>query len=455
MSTQQHKGISIKTLLVWLVTALAIAAVIALPIWIKNKNAGNPQNGSRGGGPGSGQATPVGVATARVGNMDVTLNALGTVTARFTATVKPRVDGLLLRVLFAEGQAVKAGNVLAEIDPEPFKIQLEQAEGQLARDQALLMNARLDLERYRGLLAKDSIAKQQVDTQEALVRQYEGTVKTDRAAVDNARLQLEYTRVTAPISGRIGLRLIDPGNMVHASDATGLAVITQTRPIDIVFSIPEQDLADVITATRSGPQLEVTAYDRDNKAQLATGKLLTIDNQIDVSTGTVKLKAEFANDDQSLFPNQFVNTRLHVKTLQDVVLAPTAAVQRGTRGTYCYIVNPDGGSQAGSGERGKAQPEATVDLRLIKLGPADDNMAVILEGIHAGEQVVIDGTDRLRQDAKIVLIDAEERARIQNAGTKEGGGKEKGTGKGDGSGKRGGKGGKGDSAAATDGGSRS
>jgi len=418
MSAQQRKGISIKTLLVWLVAALAIAGAIALPVWVKDKNAANPQGGGgRGGGPGGSQPTPVGVAKARTGNMDVILNALGTVTARSTATVKPRVDGLLLRVLFSEGQAVKAGEVLAEIDPEPFKIQLEQAQGQLARDEALLMNARLDLERYRGLLAKDSIAKQQVDTQEALVRQYEGTVKTDRAAVSNARLQLGYTHVTAPISGRIGLRLVDPGNMVRASDATGLAVITQTHPIDIVFSIPEQELAEVAAATRSGPPLDVTAYDRDNKVRLTAGKLLTIDNQIDLATGTVKLKAEFTNEDESLFPNQFVNARLRVKTLRDAVLAPTAAVQRGTRGVYCYVVNT-GEARAESGEGDKAQSEASVDLRLVKLGPSDGAMVVILEGVHAGEQVVIDGTDRLRQDAKIVVIDAEERARMQESRAK-------------------------------------
>ena len=470
MSAQQRQGISIKTVLVWLVALLAVAAVVALPVWVKDKNAANPQAGGRGGGPGGGgQPTPVGVATARLGDMDVIQNALGTVTARSTATVRPRVDGLLLRVLFSEGQAVKAGDTLAEIDPEPFKIQLEQAEGQLARDEALLANARLDLERYRGLLAKDSIAKQQVDTQAALVRQYEGTVKTDRAAVDNARLQLQYTRVAAPISGRIGLRLIDPGNMVHASDATGLAVITQTQPIDIVFSIPEQYLGEVAAAMRSGPALEVAAYDRDNTTRLATGKLLTIDNQIDLATGTVKLKAEFANKDQSLFPNQFVNARLRVKTLQNVVLAPTAAVQQGTRGLYCYVVNAgndspgafmstvnrekayaaaekthavskakDGAGNAPkkeSGEEGKDKtpppPTATVDLRLVKVGPSDGNMVTILEGVHAGEQVVIDGIDRLRQDAKIVVINAEERARMQEAGAKGGGGKGKGHGKND------------------------
>ncbi|MCL2589817.1 MAG: MdtA/MuxA family multidrug efflux RND transporter periplasmic adaptor subunit [Betaproteobacteria bacterium] len=456
MSAQQRKGISIKTLLVWLVAVLAIAAVIALPVWVKGKNATNPQGSGRGSGSGGGQSTPVGVATARVGNMDVTLNALGTVAARATATVKPRVDGLLLHVLFSEGQAVKAGDVLAEIDPEPFKIQLVQAEGQLARDEALLMNSRLDLERYRGLLAKDSIARQQVDTQEALVRQNEGVVKTDRAAVSNARLQLEYTRITAPLSGRIGLRQVDPGNMVHVSDTTGLAAITQTQPINIVFSIPEQDLSEVAAAIRSSSPLEVAAYDRDNKVLLATGKLLTIDNQIDLATGTVKLKAEFTNEDESLFPNQFVNVRLRVKTLQDVVLAPTAAVQRGTNGAYCYVVSgADSAPKAEPVEGGKVQPEATVDLRLLKVGPSDGNLVTIFEGVHAGEQVVIDGTDRLRQDAKVVLVDAEARARMQESGAKGGSGKGKGGDDGDGK-----KGGKGDSsegggAPARDGGMRS
>ncbi len=457
MSAQQRKSIPTKTLLVWLVIALAIAAAIALPIWLKEKNAANPQSGRGGGpgGPGGDQPTPVGVATARTGEMDVVLNALGTVTARSTATVKPRVDGLLLRVLFTEGQTVKAGDVLAEIDPEPFKIQLDQVQGQLARDEALLVNARLDLERYRGLLAKDSIAKQQVDTQEALVRQYEGTVKTDRAAVDNARLQLGYTRVAAPISGRIGLRQVDPGNMVHASDTTGLAVITQTRPINIVFSIPEQDLSEVAAAMRAGPPLEVAAFDRENKKPLAAGKLLTIDNQIDVTTGTVKLKAEFANEDETLFPNQFVNARLRVKTLHDAVLVPTAAVQRGTRGVYCYVVAdagkpgtdakaaPEAGAEApaaqNKADKSNQPPQgqsATVDLRLVTTGPSDGTAVAILSGIDAGERVVIDGTDRLRQDAKIVVIDAEERTRMQETRKKEGDVKNNGKGNGKSNGKK-------------------
>ncbi|HJV92238.1 MAG TPA: efflux RND transporter periplasmic adaptor subunit, partial [Azonexus sp.] len=252
---------------------------------------------------------PVKAAQARIGSLDVAVTALGTVTASNTATVKPRVDGQLIRINFREGQLVKSGDLLAEIDPRPFQIQLDQVRGQLLKDEALLAAAKVDLERYQGLLAKDSIAKQQVDTQEALVRQYRGTVEADKALEANARLQLGFARVTSPAAGRLGLRQVDVGNMVRSSDAGGLVVITQTQPIHLVFAIPSESLGNVVGRLQKGDALVVEAWSRDSKTLLTEGKLVSVDNQIDVTTGTVKLKAEFANRDNSLFPNQFVNAR--------------------------------------------------------------------------------------------------------------------------------------------------
>jgi multidrug efflux system membrane fusion protein len=331
---------------------------------------------------------PVAAVAAQRGDIDVLINALGTVTARNTVTVKPRVDGQLLHVGFQEGQLVREGDLLAEIDPRPFQAMLDQASGQLARDQALLANAQLDVGRYRDLLAKDSIASQQVDAQEALVRQYQGTVQTDRGAVDTARLQLAFTRITAPLSGRLGLRQVDVGNMVHASDAGGLVVITQTQPISVVFAIPADNLGAVVKHVQAREKLLVDAWDRDGKTKLASGVLLSLDNQIDTTTGTVKIKAEFANTDNSLFPNQFVNARLRVETRHDATLIPLAAIQRGTLGTYVYVVN------------GEAK---TVSTRAVTLGPNTADTVAIEKGLEAGEQVVVDGADKLRQGAKIEL----------------------------------------------------
>lgn len=346
--------------------------------------------GRRGGLGGNNKPIPVRAANVKQGDVQVTVDGLGTVTARNTATVKARVDGPLLSIAFAEGQTVSRGDLLAEIDPRPFQVQLSQAQGQLARDQALLASAQVDLERYQGLLAKDSIAKQQVDTQAALVKQYQGTVQVDQAQVDNAKLQLGYTRVTAPISGRLGLRQVDVGNTVHASDATGIVLITQTQPIAVVFPLPADKLGSVLNRQRSGAVLQVEALDRDGKTVLAKGRLVSADNQIDLATGTVKLKAEFDNRDNALFPNQFVNARLHVETRANAVMVPAAAVQRGAQGSFVYAVNAEG----------------VVNVRPVVLSPtgSTSEFLVVDKGVQAGERVVIDGLDKLRDGGKVELI---------------------------------------------------
>ncbi|MFN3397270.1 MAG: MdtA/MuxA family multidrug efflux RND transporter periplasmic adaptor subunit [Sulfurimicrobium sp.] len=373
-----------KNKVIWLAIAVLMIGGVAAAIF-HGRQGTQPSQGGPHGMNGAGQAVPVVTATARSGDIDIVIDALGTVTARNTVTVRPRVDGLLARIAFREGQTVRAGEVLAEIDPRTFQAQLDQANGQLERDQALLANARLDLERYRGLLAKDSIAGQQVDAQVALVRQYEGQVATDRGQADNARLQLEFTRVTAPVSGRLGLRLVDAGNMVHASDSGGLVVITQTQPIAVVFAIPADSLPAVIAKLQANETLEVEAWDREDKTRLATGKLLTADNQIDVTTGTVKLKAEFSNADNALFPNQFVNVRLRVETRHGLTLAPVAAIQRGTQGAFFYVV----------------RDSRTVSLRPVVLGPVSGDVVAVEKGLVPGEQVVTDGVDKLRDGAKV------------------------------------------------------
>ena len=345
--------------------------------------------GPRGGGPRGERPVPVTVATIVTGDIRVTVPALGSVVPRNLVTVRSRVDGPLLAVKFVEGQPVKAGEVLALIDPEPFRAALEQARGQLARDQALLKNARIDLERYRGLLAQDSIARQQVDTQEALVRQYQGTVQTDEGNLRSAELQLSYTTIKAPISGRVGLRAVDPGNIVKASDAAGLVTIAQVSPITAVFPVPEERLPAIMKRVREGRGLKVEAWDREMKTRLAEGSLLAVDAQIDSTTGTVKLKADFANKDGSLFPNQFVNVRLLLDTLSGVVTVPTAALQQGSKGSFVYRLSADG----------------KVAAVPVRLGPADAGKAAVEEGLAAGDRVVVDGLDKLKDGAKVEAID--------------------------------------------------
>jgi multidrug efflux system membrane fusion protein len=343
-------------------------------------------------------------AAARKGSIDVAISALGTVTPRNMVTVRSRVDGELLRVAFSEGQMVKTGELLAEIDPRPFEVQLTQALGQLAKDQALLKNAQVDLERYKTLLAQDSISGQQVDTQESLVRQYEAAIKTDQGAVDNAKLQLTYSRITAPISGRVGLRQVDPGNMIHASDSNGLVVITQLQPITVLYPIPEDNLPRVMKRMQSGETVPVEAFDRAQKYKLGVGKLVTIDNQIDTTTGTVKLRAEFPNPDLALFPNQFVNVRMVVETMSDATLVPSSAIQRGAPGTFVYVVKNDN----------------TVSVVPIKLGPVQGETTAIESGVAPGDNVVVDGADKLREGAKVELVTAEARAAATQAAPRTG-----------------------------------
>ena len=352
--------------------------------------AGATKRGAAGPGGAGPLRTPVVAMPATQGDIDVIVNGLGTVTPLRTVAVKTRVDGELMRVLFEEGRLVKAGELLAEIDPRAFQVQLQQAEGQLARDRALLENARLDLERYNTLFQQDSIAKQQVDTQASLVRQYEGAIRVDASQVENARLQLAYARITAPVSGRLGLRQVDPGNIVHAGDANGIVVITQLEPISVLYTIPQDLLPAVMKRLQSGDAIAVEAWDREQTTKLADGALASADNQVDPQTGTLKLKAHFANSDHALFPQQFVNVRMKLDTLRNTVIVPAAAVQRGSQGMFVYVV----------------QPDQTVALRTVKLGPADGQRQAIADGLKPGEMVVTDGTDRLRPGSQVEVASA-------------------------------------------------
>lgn len=333
------------------------------------------------------RATPVVTATATRGNMGVYLNGLGLATAFNTVTVRTRVDGELIKVAFEEGQLVHAGDLIAKIDPRPYQVQLEQAEGQMARDEATLNNAKVDLKRYEVLMNQDAIPKQQLDTQVATVRQSEGAIKSDQATIDSAKLQLVYCDIHSPLSGRIGLRMVDQGNMVHAADVNGLAAITQLQPIAVIFNIAEDHLPAVTKKMREGARLPVEAWDRDMKNKLASGILLTIDNQVDQTTGTVRFKASFPNEDDKLFPNQFVNARLLLDTKRNVVIVPAAAIQRSPDSMYVYVVKSDN----------------TVEVRNVVSSLTEGDQTAVDSGLEPGDVVVIDGVDKLQPGAKVTM----------------------------------------------------
>jgi multidrug efflux system membrane fusion protein len=372
----RHRRLSIT-----LVATLLVAVGIAIALRPSQKA------DFRAGRFGGGGPMPVNVATAEKGEIPLTVNALGTVTPLATVTVRPQVTGYIVRIAFQEGQMVKEGDVLAVVDPQPYRLALQQAEGQLGRDQAQLHNAEIDLERYQTLFAQDSIARQQLDTQNALVRQYRGVVQADEAAVGTARLNLERCEIRAPLTGRVGLRQVDQGNYVANGDANGIAVITQVQPISVLFTVPEDQLQQVLQRVRSGAILPVTALDRSQKTRIAAGTLSTIDNKIDTATGTVKLRAIFDNADERLFPNQFVNVELLVDTLKDVTVLPVAAIQRGAPGTFVYAVDKD----------------SKVSVRPVKLGAQTPEKVAVETGAAPGDVVVTDGADRIRDGALVLL----------------------------------------------------
>lgn len=342
------------------------------------------------------------VVAAKVTKADVPiyLKGLGSIVPEAVVTVKSRIDGQLMKIFYTEGQMVSKGDALALIDTRPYKILLAQAEGQKIKDQALLDNALIDLQRYKELLAQDSISKQVVDTQTALVNQYRGILEIDTAAVENAKLQLEYCTIQAPLSGRVGLRPVDVGNMIRSSDTSGIAIITQTEPINALFSIPEDNAPLVLQKLYASQKLTVDAYDRADKQKLSSGILLSADNQIDVTTGSLKLKAHFNNQNQALFPNQFVNIHLLVETQKDALLIPTAAVQHGVPGTFVYHVKEDN----------------SVSVRVIKTGAVVGNNVVVESGLALGDTIVVDGVDKLREGSKVTLSIKEN----ESGGKKEG-----------------------------------
>jgi len=346
-----------------------------------SENRGN-KKGGKGGGTG---AAPVVATRARRGNIGVYFTGLGVVTPIYTVTVKTRVDGELMQIFYREGDMVQKGDRLMEIDRRPFQVQLEQAEAQLAKDQALLENARVDLTRYQTLLQQNAAPEQQVATQKSTVAQDEANIKADQAQIDSVKLNLIYCEITAPITGRVGLRLVDPGNIVHASDSTGLVVITQIQPTSVLFTIAEDQLPPVLQRTRAGQKLQVDGYDRELTRKIAQGTLTTIDNEIDQTTGTVRLRATFENNDNSLFPNQFVNARLLVQEKRGVVMLPSAAIQRTSSKAYVYLVKPD----------------STVTVRDITIGTAEGEDSEITSGLAPGDEVVMTGADRLQEGSKV------------------------------------------------------
>jgi membrane fusion protein, multidrug efflux system len=359
--------------------------VVAGAAWYFSSHSSSKSAVRQGGRNGGNQPVTVGLATVVKGDIPIVNKALGTVTPLATVTVKTQITGQLIEVAFTEGQSVKKGDLLAVVDPRPYEVALQQAIGTLEKDEALLANSKLDLIRYKTLVSQQSVARQVYDTQAALVSQYEATVATDRAGVDSAKLNLVYTRIVAPTDGRIGLRLVDPGNYVTMGDATGICVITLMHPMSVLFTIPEDSVPAVRKRIRDGATLQATALDRAQKSQLGVGTLATTDNQIDTTTGTLKLRAMFDNTDEALFPNQFVNIQLLVDTVKDALVVPVAAIQKGQPGTFVYRVKPDG----------------TVEIRVVQTGVSDGEKIAVKQGLALNDQVVIDGTDRLREGAKI------------------------------------------------------
>jgi multidrug efflux system membrane fusion protein len=376
----------VRTLFVWLIVLGAIGgAGYGIYTLAQSQKATTQRQGRNG--PGFGGPTSVGVATVKTGTIHVYVNALGTVTPLATVTVQTQINGQLQQVAFKEGQYVKKGDFLAQIDSRPYEALKAQYEGQLARDTGTLEQAKADNERYQTLLKQNSIAKQTADNQIFIVQQNEGTVRIDQALIDAQSLNISYCRIVAPIDGRIGLRLTDPGNYVQTSSSTGIAVITQMKPMSVLFPVAEDALNEIHPQVDKGQTLEAALFDRGNTKQIATGSVTTLDNQIDTTTGTVKLRATFANDDLALFPNQFVNVRLLVKTLDNSVVVPAAAVQRGAPGTYIYVVGDDN----------------KVTVRKVAVGPTDKDMTAITDGLKVGDKVVVDGADRLRDGAAVMV----------------------------------------------------
>src|SRR5215831_14226914 len=367
---------------------VVLVAVAAVGWWLYGRQPAPPSPQGRQNAFGG--AMPVVTAPAVTGDIDITLNALGTVTSLATVTIRSQISGQLVRVAYQEGQMVNKGDLVAEIDSRPYELALSQAEGALERDQALLHTAELDLKRYQDLAKTNAIPRQQLDTQVSLVAQDKGLVVSDKAQIDTQKLNIAYCHIVSPVTGRAGLRLVDPGNYVTANDAIGIVVITQLRPISVIFTVAEDNLPQIVKRLRAGATMPVTAFDRSGATKLAAGTLKTLDNQIDTTTGTLKLRAEFANEDDSLFPNQFVNVQLLIDTLHDATVVPTSAIQRGAPGTFVYLVNAD-----------------TVTVRPVTLGPASGERVAIQEGLAPGDRVVVDGADKLRNGARVALRGAD------------------------------------------------